>query len=332
MPGFLPRDSGARVALEGFYGPLHTLSGGGTSPPRIHADRRRPNVGATPRSGSASGASTIVAVNDGPEDDRYLMAYAVPQAASARVTSALLETFPGAFFACALVGGLTSALTGIPYYLEVGDSVAMDWPREGALFFLFGCGIGAAVGAGSMVGMLLMRRLFGTAFRGPVRVMATVLGATLGVALLGTLPGSIGTAYFGAKPMPFVGLAAISVVPFAGALAAATFAGRAEIRDGNEEVSLSFAVASSVLALVPIAGAGVMLALVVPDAVALAWMRSVAADFSTGPDYLGGLGALGAGMGAALGAALGLHVGLTTAIARLRANARPQEESPVLGV
>ena len=75
-------------------------------------------------------------------------------------------------------------------------------PAEGALLFLFGCGIGAAVGAGSMVGMLLMRRIFGTAFRGTVRAMATVLGATLGVALLGSLPGSIGTAYFGAKPMP----------------------------------------------------------------------------------------------------------------------------------
>lgn len=228
------------------------------------------------------------------------------------------------------MGGLTSAVIGVWYYFAIADAVEMDWVREGALFFLFGCGTGAATGAGSLIGMLVVRRWLGPSARGLRAGVVTVLGAMLGVTILGTLPGSIGTAYFGAKKAPFMGLASISVVPFTGALVSAAFVARAEVRDGGRVVSWIWALVSSVLVIVPVAGAGVLLALSVPDDVALAWMRAVARELAPGRDgVVGGLGMLGAVLGAALGAALGLHMGLTTVTARLRAkNVEPEVSAP----
>ncbi len=255
------------------------------------------------------------------DDESPFLAYAMPQAESASGRSTALDQLLRTFLASALVGGLTIALTGVPYYLELRHQIVMDWTREGFLFFFFGCGIGAATGAGSIGGMLLVRRWLGSS-RGLVRALVTVLGAMLGVAILGTMPGSIGTAYFGAKQAPFVGLAAISVVPFTGALVLAALVARADVRASEERVGWGWCVLSSLLAVVPLAGAGVALALAVPDDVALAWMRAGARDLAPGPEgFAGGLVLLGGGMGAALGAALGLHAGLTTVLVRLRATA-----------
>ncbi len=259
-------------------------------------------------------------VRPGKDEDLHAVAYAVPAAPLAESLVPRDRTL-SAFLSCALAGGLTSALTGIPYYLELRGLVDMDWPREGGLFFLFGCGIGAAVGAGSMGGMAIARRWL-RASPALVRAFATILGATFAVAILGTVPGSIGTAHFGAKHAPFVGLVAITVVPFVGALATAAFAARAELRNAKEEVSWPFAAVCSSLALVPFAAAGVAMALAVPDDVALAWMRAAARGLPPRPDspdgLADGLALVGAGGGAVLGAALGLHVGVTTVLARLR--------------
>ena len=212
------------------------------------------------------------------DEDLHAVAYAVPAAPLAE--SVPRDRTLSAFLSCAVAGGLTSALTGIPYYLELRGLIDMDWPREGGLFFLFGCGVGAAVGAGSMGGMAVARRWLSASHTRLARAFATILGATLGVAILGTVPGSIGTAHFGAKHAPFVGIVAITVVPFVGALATAAFAARAELRNAKEEVSWPFAAFCSALALVPLAAAGVAMALAVPDDVALAWMRAAARGLS----------------------------------------------------
>jgi hypothetical protein len=265
-------------------------------------------------------------VRPGKDEDLHAVAYAVPTAPLVE-SSVHRDRTLSAFLSCAAAGGLTSTLTGIPYCLELRGLVAMDWPREGGLFFLFGCGIGAAVGAGSMGGMAIARRWL-RASHALVRASATILGSTFGVAILGTVPGSIGTAHFGAKEAPFVGLVAITVVPFVGALATAAFAARAELRNAKEEVSWPFAALCSTLAIVPLAAAGIAVALTVPDDVALAWMRSAARALEPRDGLAGGLGLVGAGGGAVLGAALGLHVGVTTVLARLRTGERGHEPNP----
>jgi len=259
------------------------------------------------------------------DDDLHAVAYAVPTAPLAD-SSTPHDLTLSAFLSCAVVGGLTSLLSGIPYYLELRGVFEIDWPREGGLYFLFGCGIGAAVGAGSMGGMGAARRLVSASRGGLLRALATSVGATLGVALLGTVPGAIGTAYFGAKHAPFVGVAAIAVVPFVGALATAAFAARSELRSSNVEVSWGFAALCSAFALVPLAAVGIGVAFGVPDDVALGWMRSAATSVGPRPGpFAEGLALVGALGGAVLGAALGLHVGVTTVLARTRI--RPSRES-----
>lgn len=257
-------------------------------------------------------------MSDSGDDDARHLAYAVPAAEGASIRVAPFDEMLRAFLGCTVVGGLTSGVTGVPYFLALRDRVAMDWPREGSLFFLFGCGIGAAVGAGALGGLVAARRVLGE--RGVLAAIVSVIFAMLGVAIVGVVPGAIGTAYFGAKQAPFMGVAAISVVPFSGAVVSAAFVARADARAHERDVGWGFVVVASFVSLVPVALVGVAIALVVPDEVALDVLRSAAKDLARGPDgFSGGLARMGGGIGALLGAALGLHAGLATVLSRARA-------------
>jgi hypothetical protein len=196
----------------------------------------------------------------------------------------------------------------------------MDWGKEGSLFVALGASIGVALAVGACLGIATARGLRpheGLARRGLTVALAAAL-----TALVGTLPGAVAAAYFGAKHAPFMGISAIVLAPFVGALASAVVIARAALAHEARDVALGWLVVASLVALVPFVAVGGAVVGAVSDDEALRAMVEGAAALSTssssGVDPAG-LARLGAIVGAALGAMLGGHAGLTVAFASSRA-------------
>lgn len=231
--------------------------------------------------------------------------------------------------ACGAFGGLTSAVAGVPYYLAFAGKIAMDWGKEGSLFVALGASIGVALAVGACLGIATARGL--RPHDGLVRrVLTVVLSAAL-TALVGTLPGAVGAAYFGAKHAPFMGISAIVLAPFVGAVASAFVVARAALSHEGRALTTGWLAVVAVVALVPFVSAGGFVALVVSDDEALrAMIQGAAALSSSTTDDMdpAGLARLGAIVGAALGAMLGGHTGLTVALASSRAVRSGEPSAP----
>lgn len=231
--------------------------------------------------------------------------------------------------ACGAFGGLTSVVSGVPYYLAFAGKIAMDWGKEGSLFVALGASIGVAVAVGACLGIATARGL--RPHDGPVRRGLTVVLAAALTGLVGTLPGAVGAVYFGAKHAPFMGVSAIVLAPFVGALASAFVVARASLLHEGRTLATGWLAVASLVALVPFVSAGGFVALVVSDDEALrAMIQGAAALSSSATEDIdpAGLARLGAIVGAGLGAMLGGHAGLTVALASSRALGSGEPSSP----
>lgn len=218
--------------------------------------------------------------------------------------------------ACGLASG---ALAGVPYLVAYADKIPLDWSRLALAFTLFAVGTGAAVGVGSATGILLADRI-ATRLRGAT---SALFGATIGGALVGTMPGAVGTAYFGRQPAPFVGTAAIAILPFAGVLALSALVADIDRRASGHRARLFAHLVDASVMTIPFAAAGGAVVVFVGDDRILRMVQRFNMErWVNGDDLLLSLAALGAAYGVLLGAALGAHVGGTTALARSRSARR----------
>jgi hypothetical protein len=269
-------------------------------------------------------------------DDPALRAYVAPGAPPKRVAHGARDMLTRATFSGAACGALVGALDGLPYYVAHHHDVAFDWTVTAIVYEALSVATGAFVGLGTAAGILLGDRLV-RRFREDAsgQPLTALVGATMGGAILGILPGAVATMYFGSRQAPFFGTAALAVGPLAGILVISALVASADHRRGGGDevrgpgfgVFLGYALQS----LIPLAIVGGALTAYVDDETALRWMRHVAWGMkgpSSSPpempppdvrDLAMGLGILGVGLGVALGAMLGLHVGTTTALARWRA-------------
>jgi len=253
--------------------------------------------------------------------------YAAPKIAPGQVLG------PAAIVARALVVGAacglaSGALAGVPYWTTYSASVPMDWTKLAVVFFLFSLGTGACIGVGTAAGILMVDRL-ATRYRGAGSAFA---GATIGGALVGTIPGAFGAAYFGGQNAPFMGTAVVAVLPFGGVLALSALVADIDRRAAGVRPRLLTLIAYAVLTLVPFVAAGVAFVAYVGDEGLLRAARGMLPSGSDrwmrGEEVTWSLAALGLAWGSVLGGALGAHVGATTALARLR-NARAAAGSQI---
>lgn len=215
----------------------------------------------------------------------------------------------------ALCGLGSGALAGIPYLLAHAGKVPLDWSRLALAFAVFAIGTGASVGVGSASGILLADKI-ASRLRGGA---SAIVGATIGGALVGTMPGAVGTAYFGRQPAPFVGTAVIAILPFAGVLALSALVADIDRRAAGQRASLVPHLLDASAMTIPFAAAGGALVVFVGDERILRMVQRFNMErWVHGDDLLLSLAGLGAAYGVVLGAALGAHVGGTTALARSR--------------
>jgi hypothetical protein len=249
--------------------------------------------------------------------------YAAPKTASGPALG------PGAVVARALVAGAacglaSGALAGIPYLLAHVGQFEVDWSRLAVAFTLFSIATGASIGVGTASGMLIADRV-GSRLAGAA---SALIGATLGGALVGTMPGAFGTAYFGRQHTPFVGTAAIAVLPFAGVLALSALVADIDRRAAGDRPRLLPHLIDAFLMTIPFAAAGGALVVFVGDDGVLRMVQRYNMDrWVRGDDVAWSLALLGSSFGAVLGAALGAHVGGTAALARVRSARSRRRES-----
>lgn len=249
--------------------------------------------------------------------------YAAPKTDAATVLGPL-AVVARALLVGAACGLGSGALAGIPYWVAHAGEVRIDWSRLALTFTLFAIGTGASVGVGSATGILLADRL-ASRFRGGA---SALLGATIGGGLVGTMPGAVGTAYFGRQPAPFVGTAVIAILPFAGVLALSALVADIDRRAAGQRPKLVPHFVDAFAMTIPFAAAGGALVVFVGDERILRMVQRFNMErWVNGDDLFLSLAALGAAYGVLLGAALGAHVGGTTALARARAGRWPDRGS-----
>ena len=211
------------------------------------------------------------------------------------------------------VGGLFASLVaGVPYYLAVRDTLPLPWLRLAPLFVAFVVACGAVYAAGAAYGVRALARAFRPS--GPLpRALVAVVGAALGAALVGPLPGAVGLASFGSLPYPFMGTATLAIAPSIGT-ALATFALAATTGDASRP-RLSARAALATLAVTALFCAlGAFAIGTLDDATVVAAFRdaTTAAGHEDSPL---GLGIVGLFVGALLGVGLGCQMGLASALA-----------------
>lgn len=214
-----------------------------------------------------------------------------------------------ALFVGAACGLASGALAGIPYWLAYAHRYTAPWTMLAIAFALFSLGTGACVGVGSATGMLMVDRL-ASRFRGAASAFG---GATIGGALVGIVPGAVGTAYFGEQPAPFMGTTTIAILPFAGVLALSALVADIDRRAAGSNPKLVWLVVYAIATIVPFLAVGALFVVSVGED----GLARIGREMLPGPGPAS-LAVLGSSYGMVLGGALGAHVGLTTAVARLR--------------
>lgn len=214
-----------------------------------------------------------------------------------------------ALFVGAACGLGSGALAGVPYWLSYAHRYTAPWTMLAIAFAFFSVGTGACVGVGSAAGMLMVDR-FASRFRGAASAFG---GATIGGALVGIVPGAVGTAYFGDQPAPFMGTTAIAILPFAGVLALSALVADIDRRAAGSKPKLAWLALYAITTLIPFLATGIVFVLTVGED----GLARIGREMLPGPGTAS-LAVLGSSYGMVIGGALGAHVGLTTAVARLR--------------
>lgn len=255
--------------------------------------------------------------------DELQLAYAAPVAESTPPMFGPREFFWRAVVAGVANVGAAGTLDGIGYLVLFHDRVAMDWAAVGSLFALFVLSEGLAFGAGTGGGIIAADAIVARVHpKSPRRPAAAVIGATIGGAIAVVIPSAIGTLYFGSKRAPFMGTAAIAIVPVVFVLSASTMIASADARVRDVSPKRSSLIGYSFAAVTPLAALAALVTASLDDDSVPTWARGIA-DADAGPEIYGlGLFVVGAILGTALGAALGLHVGVTTAVTRWRSPER----------
>ena len=208
-------------------------------------------------------------------------------------------------------GGLVaSAIAGVPYYLAVREQAALPWLQIAPLFVAFVIATGALYGAGAAYGMRAIGAALGP--RGPAsRAVISIGGATMGAAIIGVLPGSLGLAYFGSLPYPFVGTATLAMAPIVGT--SITSWSLAASGGSRGRAALAALGTAALFCAIGALGVGTL-----DDATVVAAFRDATASAGHEDSPLG-LGLVGLVVGALLGVVLGCQIGATVVLARGRA-------------
>ncbi len=219
--------------------------------------------------------------------------YAPPGVAPRRAPSALAR---GVGLGAA--SGLVSSFSGLPYFVEnAARQPPVAWAILGALFVALLVVTGAMHGGAIVASVAAADRWFGRrAAWGPPLVAAAVTG------VLSSIPGGIGTAYFGGKPLPYMGNAAVFAIP--GVMSVGLAIASAWLDGGARLCAAPRAAAAGVALVAPIAAGFAVLFSFASDDDALHF-------FQTMP-----LVPLGVGLGALLGALYGLYAGAVVSLTR----------------
>jgi len=241
-----------------------------------------------------------------------LVPFVAPERAKASRGAAWLA---GRVARAGAVGGLIASLAGgVPYYFAVRDVLPLPWLRLAPMFVAFVIVAGAIYGAGAAYGVHALTSVLRPR-RAGTRALVALAGATVGAALVGPLPGSVGVAYFGSLPYPFIGTATLAIAPFLGAalisfrLAVTTSARTEEPSGRGGRAALAALAATAVFC-----GLGAFAVSAVNDAAMLAAFRDVAAATSGHSDSTSGLAIVGLFAGALLGLGLGGQMGVSVAL------------------
>jgi len=217
------------------------------------------------------------------------------------------------------IGGLVASfVAGVPYYLAIRDALPLPWLRIAPMFVAFVIVTGAVYGAGAAYGVHALVYVFRP--RGGVtRALIALAGATLGAALVGPLPGSIGLAYFGSLPYPFMGTATLAIAPFVGT-ALTSFQLAAATGDAPHARRGARAVLATIAATAIFCGLGALAVRTVDDATMVAAFRDATATAGH-QDSPSGLAIVGLFVGALLGVGLGCQMGISVALSSGRRTA-----------
>jgi len=225
--------------------------------------------------------------------------YAPPGVAPRRAPSTLARGV-----ALGSASGLLSSLSGLPYLVEnAGREPSVAWTILGGMFVALLVATGAMHGGAIALSVSAADRWFGrrAAWGAPV-VAAAVTG------LLSSIPGGIGTAYFGGKPLPYLGNVAVFAIP--GIMSVGLAIASAWLDGGARLRAIPRAAGAGVALVIPIAAGFAAFFATTSDAEVLRFFQSIP------------LTPLGVGLGGLLGALYGLYAGAVVAVTRrLRARA-----------
>lgn len=206
------------------------------------------------------------------------------------------------------IGGLIAGLFGgIPYFVQFRGEV-MPWRELGTAFFAFVIGAGAVYSAGARAGVRVVDHVRGE------RPSNALVGAIVGGALVGPIPGAVGVTYFGSQPYAFMGTVMLALAPFVGASVTSAMIARADRKRAGAPASRMSMLGASIVSSVLFGAIGTVAVFTIDDDVMLEWFRAGARDAAGNLSL--GLASVGVTAGAVLGAFIGGHCGVTVALAR----------------